>query len=74
MLLEYAQALHNYPGDAWEHSSFDGWERLCNRLGRYIAPTTDAWANEKDRKWELVSVFQKAKNGIRMKYVLDDPT
>ena len=59
MLSTCPHTLHNYQNSAWGHAMFEGWECLCGSLRNYDAPY-DTWTFEKERKWELVSAFQKA--------------
>jgi hypothetical protein len=51
--------LHRYPESRWAKAISDRWVSLCNRLRDYEAPRR-CFAGNRDRKWELVSAFQKS--------------
>jgi hypothetical protein len=59
MLITCPYTLHDYQNSAWRKSVFEGWEGLCVSLRNYNAPY-GTWTFENERKWELVSAFQKA--------------
>jgi hypothetical protein len=53
------QALLNYPEHQWGTSACQRWRQLANGLPEYRAPSRE-FALDEDRKWELVSAFQKS--------------
>src|SRR5437016_820841 len=51
--------LHRYPESRWAKAISDRWVSLCNGLRDYEAPRR-CFAVNRERKWELVSAFQKS--------------
>jgi len=51
--------LHRYPERRWAKAISDRWVSLCNGLRDYEAPCR-YFAVTRERKWELVSAFQKS--------------
>jgi hypothetical protein len=59
MLVSCPYTLHNYQNSPWEQVVFDRGEWLCGTLRNYNSPY-QSWTLQKERKWELVSAFQKS--------------
>jgi hypothetical protein len=53
------QELLRYPENQWGEAASNRWMSLCNGLRDYQAPCRSLTIN-KERKWELVSAFQKS--------------
>jgi hypothetical protein len=60
MLSRDLQELIHYQELRWGEAASERWGSLCNGLRAYQAPPRGSFAIEKQRKWELVSAFQKA--------------
>src|SRR5713101_9412864 len=59
MFLGQLQKLLSYPESRWGDTASNRWVSLCTGLRDYQAPCTSVAIN-KERKWELVSAFQKS--------------
>lgn len=59
MFDEHLKNLLHYQQSRWGDSMLERWASLCIGLRDYEAPARD-WAIAKERKWELVSAFQKS--------------
>jgi len=59
MFLGQLQELLSYPESRWGDTASNRWVSLCTGLRDYQAPCTSVAIN-KERKWELVSAFQKS--------------
>jgi MgsA AAA+ ATPase C terminal len=53
------QELLSYPNNKWGENVSERWVSLCTALRDYEAPCRSLAIN-KERKWELVSAFQKS--------------
>ena len=53
------QELLSYPQNKWNEAASNRWMSLCTDLRDYRAPCRSLAIN-KERKWELVSAFQKS--------------
>lgn len=53
------QELLSYPQNQWSEAASNRWISLCTDLRDYRAPCR-SFAINKERKWELVSAFQKS--------------
>src|SRR6266699_1783191 len=53
------QELLSYPQNKWREAASNRWMSLCTDLRDYRAPCRSLAIN-KERKWELVSAFQKS--------------
>jgi len=60
MLSSQFQELIAYPETGWADAPSDRWVSLCHGLLASEASCTNAFPVDKERKWELVSAFQKA--------------
>jgi hypothetical protein len=60
MLSSQFQELIAYPKIRWTDAPSDRWLSLCDGLLSYKASCTRSFLINKERKWELVSAFQKA--------------
>ena len=59
MLSPQFQELLSYPQNKWSEAASNRWMSLCTALRDYRAPCRSLVIN-KERKWELVSAFQKS--------------
>jgi hypothetical protein len=60
MLSSQYQELIAYPENRWTDAPSDRWVSLCDGLLACEASSTSNFPMDKERKWELVSAFQKA--------------
>jgi hypothetical protein len=60
MLSSPFQELIAYPETKWAETVADRWVSLCDGLLPYRASCARTFPMDKERKWELVSAFQKA--------------
>jgi hypothetical protein len=60
MLSSQFQELIAYPETRWADAPSARWVSLCDGLLAYKASCTGTLPMDKERKWELVSAFQKA--------------
>jgi hypothetical protein len=54
------QQLLQYPEKFWAIPPTNRWASLCAELSRYQPPISEWVLQNRERKWELVSAFQKA--------------
>jgi|SRR5271157_549633 len=59
MFLRQFHELLKYPQNTWGHPVSERWEALCLGMRDYQSPCR-SFAINKERKWELVSAFQKS--------------
>ena len=52
--------LRRFPEIEWREAPTERWLKLCDELRDYPLPTIDLKILEVERKWELVSAYQKA--------------
>jgi hypothetical protein len=58
MIAEHLENLRNYRKMRWGLRALSSWTSLCELLGEYQPPCRSLAINQ-ERKWELVSAFQK---------------
>jgi hypothetical protein len=59
MLQAQFHELLSYPGSRWNDTASTRWVSLCTQMRDYKAPSRSLTLN-RERKWELVSAFQKS--------------
>lgn len=63
MLLFYKSVnttnLVKFPELFWQEPHSEGWEKLCNQLQEYKPPPVTLRVKHPERKWEVVSAYQK---------------
>lgn len=51
--------LHDFPQTAWHEPETERWHRWCTALAGYTPPPVSLQVRNLDRKWEIVSAYQK---------------